>query len=138
MDTGYMPDQVATRKASVSVMKQEHETPLVIWSNKKGSKADIGTISPSLLPYHLLKFAGYEHPYYTGFLGRVQRKYAVVDRYQLIARDNTPSPDWVLDSKTLDPLVRDYHYIQHDIMFGKAHTLDRFFPQHALIRNPGS
>jgi phosphoglycerol transferase MdoB-like AlkP superfamily enzyme len=138
MDTGYMPDQVATRKASVSVMKQEHETPLVIWSNKKGSKADIGTISPSLLPYHLLKFAGYEHPFYTGFLGRVQKKYAVVDRYQLIARDNTPSPDWVLNPKNLDPLVRDYRYIQHDIMFGKARTLDRFFPQHAWIRNPGS
>jgi phosphoglycerol transferase MdoB-like AlkP superfamily enzyme len=138
MDTGYMSDQVATRKASVTVMKQEHETPLVIWSNKKGSKPDIGTISPSLLPYHLLKFAGYEHPFYTGFLGRVQKKYAVVDRYQLIARDNTPSPDWVLNPKTLDPLVRDYRYIQHDIMFGKSHTLDRFFPQHAWIRNPAT
>ena len=138
MDTGYMPDQVATRKASVSVMKQEHETPLVIWSNKKGAKADIGTISPSLLPYHLLKFAGYEHPYYTGFLGRVQKKYSVVDRYQLIARDNTPSPNWVLNPKNLDPLVRDYRYIQHDIMFGKAQTLDRFFPQHAWIHNSSS
>ncbi|OCJ09533.1 cation tolerance protein CutA [Rhizobium sp. AC44/96] len=137
MDTGYMPDQVATRKASVSVMKQEHETPLVIWSNKKGVKSNVGTISPSLLPYHLLKFAGYEHPYYTGFLGRVQKKYAVVDRYQLIARDNTPSPDWVLNPKNLDPLVRDYRYLQHDIMFGKAQSLERFFPQHAWLNSAG-
>ncbi|CCM75861.1 LTA synthase family protein [Rhizobium mesoamericanum] len=136
--TGYMSDQVATRKASASIMKQEHETPLVIWSNKKGSKKDIGTISPSLLPYHLLKFAGFEHPYYTGFLGRVQRKYSVIDRYQLIARDNTPSPDWVLKPKSLDPLVRDYRYLQHDIMFGKAQTLDRFFPQHAWLYAQGT
>lgn len=138
MSTGYMPDQVATRKASVSIMKQEHETPLVIWSNRKGSKKDVGTISPSLLPYHLLKFAGFEHPYYTGFLGRVQRKYGVIDRYQLIARDNTPSPDWVLKPKTLDPLVRDYRYLQHDIMFGKGQTLDRFFPQHAWLHPEGT
>ncbi|NMN69211.1 phosphoglycerol transferase MdoB-like AlkP superfamily enzyme [Rhizobium sp. 57MFTsu3.2] len=138
MATGYMPDQVATRKASVSVMKQEHETPLVIWSNKKGSKKDVGTISPSLLPYHLLKFAGFEHPYYTGFLGRVQKKYSVIDRYQLIARDNAASPDWVLKPKNLDPLVRDYRYLQHDIMFGKAQTLERFFPQHAWLYAQGA
>lgn len=138
MNTGYMPDQVATRKASVDVMKQEHETPLVIWSSKKGTKKDVGTISPSLLSYHLLKYAGFEHPFYTGFLGRVQKKYDVVDRYQLIARDNTPSPNWVLKPKELDPLVRDYRFLQHDIMFGKAQSLDRFFPQHAWLSADGS
>ena len=138
MDTGYMPDQVATRRASVSVMKQEHETPLVIWSNKKGAKADIGTISPSQLPYHLLKFAGYEHPFYTGFLGRVQKKYSIIDRYQLVGRDDTASPDWVRDTKTLDPLVRDYRYLQHDIMFGKSQTVERFFPQHSWLHSQGS
>lgn len=138
MDTGYMPDQVATRKAPIGIMKQEHETPLVIWSNKKGTKKDVGTISPSLLSYHLLKFAGFEHPYYTGFLGRVQKKYTIIDRYQLAQRDNKSLPDWGLDQKNLDPLVRDYRYLQHDIMFGKEQTLERFFPQHSWLTGQGS
>ncbi|QFY60173.1 LTA synthase family protein [Rhizobium grahamii] len=138
MTTGYMPDQVATRKAPVEVMKKEHETPLVIWSNRKGSKSDVGTVSPSMLPYHLLKFAGYEHPYYTGFLGRMQKKYPIVDRYQLIARDGTPTPDWVLKPAGLDPLVRDYRYLQHDIMFGKAQSRARFFPETAGTEDSGT
>lgn len=133
MSAGYMPDQVATRKAPLDVMKQQHETPLVIWSNKKGVKQDVGTISPSLISYNLLKFAGFEHPYYTGFLGRVQKKYDIIDRYQLATRKNEVTPDWVLDPKKLDPLVRDYRYLQHDVMFGKAQTLERFFPQHVMV-----
>lgn len=133
MSAGYMPDQVATRKAPLDVMKQQHETPLVIWSNKKGVKRDVGTISPSLISYNLLKFAGFEHPYYTGFLGRVQKKYDIIDRYQLATRKNEVTPDWVLDPKKLDPLVRYYRYLQHDVMFGKAQTLDRFFPQHVMV-----
>ena len=32
---------------------------------------DIGTISPSLIPLKLFQAAGIKHPYYTGFLGRV-------------------------------------------------------------------
>jgi phosphoglycerol transferase MdoB-like AlkP superfamily enzyme len=133
MSAGYMPDQVATRKAPLDVMKQQHETPLVIWSSKKGVKQDVGTISPSLISYNLLKFAGFEHPYYTGFLGRVQKKYDIIDRYQLATRKNEVTPDWVFDPKKLDPLVRDYRYLQHDVMFGKAQTLDRFFPQHVMV-----
>ncbi|MFT4185369.1 MAG: LTA synthase family protein [Rhizobium sp.] len=137
-NTGYMPEQVATRKAPLDVMKREHETPLVIWSSKKGVRKDIGTISPSQLPYHLLKTAGYEHPFYTGFLGRVQKKYAIVDRYQLATRDNQALPDWSRNEQTLDPLMRDYRYLQHDAMFGRDYGLERFFPSHAQLVSEGS
>ncbi len=132
-DTGYMPDQVAVRKASLDVMKREHETPLVIWSSKKGTRRDIGTVSPSLIPYNVLKTAGFEHPFYTGFLGRVQKKYNIIDRYQLATRDDQTFPDWGLNDQTLDPLVRDYRYLQHDMMFGRQYGLDRFFPSHARL-----
>ncbi|AYG59353.1 LTA synthase family protein [Rhizobium jaguaris] len=132
-DMGYMPEQVATRKAPLDVMKQEHETPLVIWSSKSGVRRDVGTISPSQLPYHILKTAGYEHPFYTGFLGRVQKKYTIVDRYQLVARDGQAFPDWSRKEQNLDPLVRDYRYLQHDAMFGREYGLDRFFPSHAWL-----
>lgn len=137
-NTGYMPDQVAARKAPLDVMKREHETPLVIWSSKKGMRKDIGTISPSQLPYHLLKTAGYEHPFYTGFLGRVQKKYPIVDRYQLATRDNQAFPDWSRNEQSLDPLMRDYRYLQHDAMFGRDYGLERFFPSYAQLVSQGS
>jgi hypothetical protein len=34
--------------------------------------------------------------------------------------------------------VRDYRYLQHDIMFGKAQTVERFFPQHSWLHHEGS
>lgn len=137
-NTGYMPQQVATRKAPLDVMKREHETPLVVWSSKKGVRKDIGTISPSQMPYQVLKAAGYEHPFYTGFLGRVQKKYNIVDRYQLATRDNQAFPDWARKKQDLDPLVRDYRYLQHDAMFGREYGVERFFPSHARLINQGS
>jgi phosphoglycerol transferase MdoB-like AlkP superfamily enzyme len=137
-NTGYMPEQVASRKAPLDVMKREHETPLVIWSSIKGVRKDVGTISPSQLPYHILKTAGYEHPFYTGFLGRVQKKYNIVDRYQLATRDDQTFPDWSRKEQDLDPMMRDYRYLQHDMMFGREYSLDRFFPSHAWLVNQGS
>ncbi|NTI61798.1 LTA synthase family protein [Agrobacterium rhizogenes] len=137
-NTGYMPEQVASRKAPLDIMKREHETPLVIWSSKKGVRKDVGTISPSQLPYHILKTAGYEHPFYTGFLGRVQKKYNIIDRYQLATRDNQTFPDWSRNEQNLDPMMRDYRYLQHDMMFGREYGLDRFFPSHAWLVNQGS
>ena len=127
-DSGYMPEQVATRRGSVEVMKKEHETPLIVWSSKTGPKTDIGTVSPSFIPYYLVKMSGFEHPYYTGLLGQVRDKYAVVDRYQLIDNKDQPSPDWALNGKPVDPLIKNYRYLQHDMMFGKQYGLERFFP----------
>ncbi len=137
-NTGYMPQQVATRKAPLDIMKQEHETPLVIWSSKKGVRKDIGTISPSQMPYQLLKTAGYEHPFYTGFLGRAQKKYNIVDRYQLATRENKTFPDWARNEQNIDPIVRDYRYLQHDMMFGRQLGLERFFPSHARLVDQSS
>ncbi len=136
--SGYMPEQVATRKASVDVMKKEHETPLIVWSNKTGAQKDIGTISPAFIPYHLVKLAGYEHPYYTGFLGKVHAKYDIVDRYQLVDVNNQPTPDWSRSAAPLDPLIRDYRFLQHDMMFGKQYGLDRFFPGQLAVAGPAT
>ena len=137
-DSGYMPEQVATRKASVDVMKQQHETPLIVWSSKTGPRTDIGTISPSQIPYQVVKMAGYEHPYYTGFLGKVHDKYAIIDRYQLVSTGNEANPDWSLGGKPVDPLIRDYRYLQHDMMFGKQYGLSRFFPGQLAVSGPAT
>lgn len=136
-ESGYMPNVVATRKASVETMKREHETPLVVWSSKRGVQKDIGSISPSQLPYYIVHMAGYRHPYYTGMLGRVAERYAVIDRHQLIGRNNKAQADWAL-AGGIDPLIRDYRFLQHDVMFGEGFGLERFFPEQADRLQPTS
>ena len=136
-ESGYMANVVATRKASVATMKREHETPLVIWSSKRGVQKDIGSVSPSQLPYYIVRMAGYRHPYYTGMLGRVAERYSVIDRHQLIGRNNKAQADWAL-SGHIDPLIRDYRLLQHDVMFGEGYGLDRFFPEQSDRLQPSS
>ena len=135
-NSGYMKGITASRKGSTEQMKKEHETPLVIWSNKTGAKKDVGTISPAFLSYYILKEAGFEHPYYTGFLGAVRDKLRVIDRYMLIDAQGNGTPDWAR-KKTVDPLVRDFRFLQHDIMFGKQYGLERFFNSHAELMSAG-
>ncbi len=135
-NSGYMKGITASRKGPADQMKREHETPLVIWSNKTGAEKDVGTISPAFLSYYVLKEAGFEHPYYTGFLGAVHDKLRVIDRYMLIDAKGNATADWAR-KKTIDPLVRDFRFLQHDIMFGKQYGLERFFDSHAELMNAG-
>ncbi len=135
-NSGYMPGITASRKGTPEQMKKEHETPLVIWSNKTGAQKEIGTISPAFLSYYLLKEAGFEHPYYTGFLGKVHDRMRVIDRYMLIDAKGEATTDWSR-KKTIDPLVRDFRFLQHDIMFGKQYGLERFFDSHAELLSAG-
>lgn len=128
--TGFMPGRVtALRKGPIDQMKREHETPLLVWSSKTGPQKDIGTISPALLPYHILKQSGFEHPYYTGFLGKVQDNFRILDRYALVGADGKVQTDWSRQKK-IDPLVRDYRFLQHDMMFGERYGVERFFRSH--------
>ena len=136
--TGYMPQQVATRKAPLDVMKREHETPLVVWSNRTGTRKDVGTISPSLLSNQVVSLAGFKDPYYTGFLGRVHKKYAIIDRHQLVSVRHEAQPDWQMKDRKIDPLIRNYQLLQHDMIFGEQHGLQRFFPGHAWATGAGS
>lgn len=134
VDTGFMPGRVAARSGPPEVMKAQHETPLVVWSNRGGAKKNIGTISPALLPFHVLQTARISHPYYTGFLGEVQRHYRVVDRNLRIKPDGTsisgalsgaPAGDG-LEHPEGDILLREYRNIQYDMMFGNRHALPLF------------
>ncbi len=129
-NTGFMPDVTASRKGPLDVMKRTHETPLIVWSNKTGPVRDLGTISPAFISYQTLKASGYEHPYYTGFLGRVFNDYQIVDRFMLVNGKDEMTADWAR-SKDIPDVVRDYRFLQHDMMFGKRYGTERFFPTHA-------
>ncbi|TCP90719.1 phosphoglycerol transferase MdoB-like AlkP superfamily enzyme [Rhizobium sp. PP-CC-2G-626] len=130
--TGYMPDVTASRKGTVEQMAASHETPLVIWSNKTGPVKNVGTISPAFLSYQILKTGGFEHPYYTAFLGDVFNRYHVVDRYMLIDAAGKDTEAWSRNKK-IPSLLRDYRFLQHDMMFGKRYGTDRFFETHAEL-----
>ncbi|MDX0542624.1 sulfatase-like hydrolase/transferase [Sinorhizobium medicae] len=134
--TGYMKGITAERKGPKDQMKAEHETPLVVWSNKTGPKKKIGTISPAFLSYQILKQAGYEHPYYTGFLGKVYDHYRVLDRYMLIRKNGKDVADWLRQRK-IPASLRDYRFLQHDMMFGKRYSTERFFQSHADLYSAG-
>jgi phosphoglycerol transferase MdoB-like AlkP superfamily enzyme len=136
INSNFMKSLTADRKGPLETMRAEHETPLVIWSSKSGIKKDVGSISPSFIPYHIAKLAGLRHPYYTEFLGKVQQKYSVVDRYELIGRKDDVTADWARQD-TIDPMINDFRMLQLDIMFGKQYGLDRFFPTHNMVVNGG-
>ncbi|UXS01482.1 LTA synthase family protein [Agrobacterium tumefaciens] len=128
MESGYMPGMVASRRAPLDVMKKEHETPLVVWSSKKGVQKNIGTISPSLLPYHILKTAGFSDPFYTDTLGELQDKFSVIDRHMLVTKEGDALPDWSISPKDVPQSVSNYRMLQFDMMFGKQYGRERFFP----------
>ena len=128
VETGFMKENVAKRKAPLAEMSVQHETPLVIWSNRDGPVENLGSISPSFLPLHVLKSAGISHPYYTGFLGAVSERYRVIDRNMLVTPDDQATPDWSR-AKKIDPAIRDFRLLQYDMMFGKHHGAETFFPK---------
>ncbi|WP_246318917.1 LTA synthase family protein [Peteryoungia desertarenae] len=136
-ELGYMPKMVASRRAPVETMKREHETPLVIWSSKRGVQKNIGSISPSQLPHFVVRLAGYRHPFYTGVLGRVQERYSVIDRHQLIERNGRSEADWSLNGE-IDPTLQNYRFIQYDLMFGEKHGVEKFFPEMVEPNQPVS
>jgi phosphoglycerol transferase MdoB-like AlkP superfamily enzyme len=137
VSTGFMEDNVANRFAPPAEMIPQHETPLVVWSNREGSVSDIGTVSPSFLPKYVLETAGFQHPYYTGFLGKVHERYRVVDRHLLIEREGGTRTGWSRDV-VVEPLLRDFRLLQYDVMFGKGYVEDRLFPEvsEPLIATP--
>jgi phosphoglycerol transferase MdoB-like AlkP superfamily enzyme len=128
VETGFLKDNVAPRKESAENMRLHRGTPLVVWSNRTGPSENIGTVSPSFLPLHVFEAAGITHPYYTGFLKNLAERYDVVDRNLLLSEDGQATPDWARQ-KEIDPAVRDYRYLQYDMMFGKHHGAPDFFPE---------
>ncbi|MHA6684325.1 LTA synthase family protein [Mesorhizobium sp. A556] len=128
VETGFLKDNVAPRKEKPDLMRQHHETPLVLWSNKTGPVKDVGAISPAFLPLHVLNTAGITHPYYTGFLGALNERYHVIDRNLLLSAEGDATPDWA-QQKEIDPSIRDFRFLQYDIMFGKRRAAPDFFPE---------
>lgn len=129
VDTGFMKEPVAPRKGPLAEMSLHHETPLVIWSNQKGPVKNLGSISPAFIPLHVLKAAGFKHPYYTGFLGEVRKRYRVVDRNMLVERNDETTENWARKGERIDPVIRDFRYLQYDLMFGARHGIPGFFPE---------
>lgn len=130
VETGFLKSNVAPRKEAPEKMLEHHNTPLVVWSNRGGPAGDVGAISPAFLPYHVLKAAGITHPYYTGFLGALGERYPIVDRNMLFGADGAATPDWARH-KEIDPAIRDFRYLQYDMMFGKRRAGPDFFPETA-------
>lgn len=128
VETGFLKDNVAPRKETPEKMREHHQTPLVVWSNKTGPIKELGAVSPAFLPLHVLNTAGITHPYYTGFLGALSEHYRVIDRNLLLSAEGEAMPDWARQ-KDIDPTIRDFRFLQYDMMFGKNRAGPDFFPE---------
>jgi phosphoglycerol transferase MdoB-like AlkP superfamily enzyme len=127
-ETGFLKEPVPNRRENPAALALHRETPLVVWSNRTGALRNTGTVSPSLLPLLVLQTAGIEHPFYTGFLGRVESRYRVIERHLLLSEQGVAVPDWSLKKK-VDPLINDFRLLQYDVLFGRQRTVPRFFQQ---------
>lgn len=127
-ESGYMKGAVAERRAPLETMKREHETPLVVWSSKAGRIRTAGSVSPAMLPFYIVRNAGYGDPFYTGVLGEVHKTFPVVDRYMLLGADGAEMPDWQTRPDLDHASLREYRMLQYDMMFGDQHGRKRFFP----------
>lgn len=127
VETGFLNNPVPDRKESADKMALHRETPLVIWSNRSGS-VETGTISPAFLPLEIFKTAGIQHPYYTDFLAKVREQHRVVERGMLIGAKGESTPDWSRE-KAIAPTIRDFRYLQYDMMFGKRLGAPTWFPE---------
>lgn len=128
VETGFLRTNVAPRKDTPQNMLLHRSTPLVVWSNRSGKADDLGAVSPAFLPLHVFSVAGISHPYYTGFLGGLHQRYSVVERSLLLTGNGEATLDWARQ-KQIDPAIRDFRYLQYDIMFGKRHAAPDFFPE---------
>ncbi|HTV71757.1 MAG TPA: LTA synthase family protein [Rhizobiaceae bacterium] len=131
METGFLDDLVAPRTGPAADMRENRETPLVIWSNRLGRVTNIGTVSPSFLPLHVLEAAGFNHPYYTGTLRDLREQYSVIDRYLLIDGKGDATPDWQRQGAS-SPALDNLRRLQFDVMFGERHAAPKFFPKPAV------
>lgn len=126
VDTGFMQKRVASRTASAEEMIIQHETPLIVWSNKSGTQ-NTGTISPAFLPLKILNLANMTHPYYTGFLAELHDAYPVIDNHLIIAKDGSARENWQQQGE-IPTLLRQFQLLQYDMMFGYRYGVKSFFP----------
>lgn len=126
--TGFMNKRVASRVDAPDQMQQQHETPLVLWSNTGMENIEAGTISPAFLPYYILEMARMQHPYYTGFLGELHSQYRVIDGHLLLDETYQPQEGW-LQEASLPAVLHDYRLLQYDLIFGKGYAEQMLFPR---------
>lgn len=127
MESGYMQGRTASRIDTADHMLAQHETPLVLWSSRTDTLRGVGTISPSFLPLYILEMAGFDHPYYTGFLGKVHQQYSVIDGHMLLDKDYTPQTGW-LQQPDMPAILQDYRQVQYDMLFGSSFSQLKLFP----------
>lgn len=137
VESGFMKSRTASRVDTADHMLAQHETPLVLWSSKTDSLHGVGTISPSFLPLYILDMAGFQHPYYTGFLSKLHQAYRVIDGHMLLDKEYLPQTGW-MQQPVLPQLLQDYRQVQYDMLFGRSYAQEKLFPflsaEHFAIR----
>ncbi|MGO4704437.1 LTA synthase family protein [Microvirga sp. 2MCAF38] len=111
--------------ANLSEERRFRRTPLVAWWSDGKPVPPIGIISPAFVPELVTRTLNIDHPFYTGFLGRVRKDIRVNDRRTLATNASgflPPEPPAELES-----LFAEYHALQYDQMIGGNYARNILF-----------
>ena len=133
VETGFMKEPVASRRAPAAEMAVEHQTPLIIWSNRSGPVKDLGGISPAFIPLQVLRSGRHQAP----LLHRLPRQgsrpvprgrpqHADRRRRQGLSR-------LVAQEERSTRSIRDFRFLQYDMMFDKRQSQWMFFPEEGAV-----
>ena len=101
-----------------------YTTPALLWANYNlPCHISEPYLSPGLIWSELLPAMGIHHPFYTGLLNDVRTSVPGLSRNVCILPDGRPI-DRSFTPRPNSPAVRDYHMLQHDLLFGDRHALN--------------
>lgn len=114
-DTGYFNDDY------INNAFKQYQTPLMVWSNYRDYKQDIGYIDASYLGAMTLEYAGLQvDPYYHLLLDKARIIPAYNSGFSINKRGDVISNDQ-LDEEAVSAL-KDLWMLQYDVMFGKNYS----------------
>jgi hypothetical protein len=121
-ETHYLPS--TSNEADLAEQVRRYSTPALVWTNAKIKVGKIpAEVCPPILCSYIVRSLGFRHPFYTGFLSRME---AVTPAYSPAV---VISPTGELRrSITGEPLFEDYGMIGYDLLFGKQYSLHSLFP----------
>jgi hypothetical protein len=109
-------------------------TPLLIAQNFPTTyQLPLDRMSPAFLAPDILRLAGIEHPFYTGFLDRLRRKAPALVREVCLDEHGEPQAEIPAAAKEM---AKQYELLQHDMLWGEQYARPVLFSAPAPEGHP--
>jgi phosphoglycerol transferase MdoB-like AlkP superfamily enzyme len=99
---------------------KDRGTPLLIAQNfPTAYHLPLDRMSPAFLAPDILRLAGIEHPFYTGFLDRLRRKAPALVRQVCLDEQGKPQANVPAAAQEM---AKEYELLQHDMLWGEQYA----------------